>query len=77
MTKDYEILEVKKWWQSKTIWLNVASFVTLVYALIVPGGDFSDLLTPEVLKYIGLAVAVLNVAVRVFLTEGPVEKSLT
>jgi len=39
-------------------------------------GDYASLFTPDVLKYIGLVVALLNIAVRVFVTQVPIKKSL-
>ena len=66
---------MKTWYQSVTIWVNFVSFLTLAAALIT-SGDYASLFTPDVLKYIGLVVALLNIAVRVFFTEKPIEKAL-
>jgi hypothetical protein len=67
----------KKWYTSHEVWVNISSFLVLAYALFVPGGEFADLLSPIVLKYIGLGVALLNLYLRVFVTKAPIEKSLT
>lgn len=68
-------MENKLWYQSVTVWVNIVSFLTLAAALISTG-DYASLFTPEVLKYIGLVVALLNIAVRVFITESAIEKKL-
>ncbi len=66
----------KKWYESTSIWLNIVSFATLAVALINTG-DYAALFSPLVLKVLGLVVALANIAARVFLTEKPIEKSLT
>lgn len=68
-------VKTKLWYQSASIWLNIVSFLTLALALISTG-DYASLFTPLVLKVAGLIVALLNIFVRVFITEKPIEKSL-
>jgi hypothetical protein len=66
---------MKVWYQSVAVWVNLVSFLTLAAALMNTG-DYASLFTPDVLKYIGLVVALLNIAVRVFVTQVPIKKSL-
>lgn len=66
---------MKLWYQSVTVWVNVVSFLTLAAALLNTG-DYAALFTPELLKIVGLIVALLNIAVRVFVTTEPIEKKL-
>lgn len=66
---------MKKWYASKAIWLNLVTFITLVFTLFSTA-DFADLFTPTVVKYFALGVAVLNIFIRVFFTAETVEKSL-
>ena len=66
---------MKVWYQSSAVWVNLVSFLTLAAALMNTG-DYASLFTPDVLKYIGLVVALLNIAVRVFVTQVPIKKSL-
>jgi len=66
---------MKLWYQSVTVWVNLVSFLTLAAALL-NNGDYAALFTPELLKIVGLIVALLNIAVRVFITNQPVEKKL-
>lgn len=66
---------MKVWYQSVAVWVNLVSFLTLAVALMNTG-DYASLFTPDVLKYIGLVVALLNIAVRVFVTQVPIKKSL-
>ena len=68
-------MENKLWYRSVTVWVNVVSFLTLAAALISTG-DYASLFTPEVLKIVGLIVALLNIAVRVFVTDSAIEKKL-
>lgn len=68
-------MQSKIWYQSVTVWVNVVSFLTLAAALLNTG-DYASLFTPEVLKYIGLIVALLNIAVRVFVTDTAIEKKI-
>lgn len=62
---------VKPWYKSKTVWLNVASCVLLVAALFVTGGQYASLLPPNVVEWIGVGVAVVNVILR-FVTTVPI-----
>lgn len=59
-------METKPWYTSKTLWLNVATLLSLAPAIpevvqIVPDGA---------VRYIAAAVALLNLAIRLFGTSG-------
>jgi Na+-driven multidrug efflux pump len=70
-------MEPKPWYTSKAIWLNIVTAATLILMLFAPGAPFVGLLTPTVANYLALAVAVLNIVVRVFFTEAPIENPIT
>jgi hypothetical protein len=48
---------VKVWWKSRTVWVNTAAILALVV-------DPSFTTNPVVLKWGGLALAVINVFLR-------------
>jgi hypothetical protein len=54
----------KKWWQSKTVWLNVISLLLGVIAVIQQYVD-----SKTVLLVVGILNVVLNVVVRVWFTD--------
>ena len=54
---------------SKIFWLNVLMTIFAVAALFTVGGQFADMFTPIVVKYIMLGVAVLNIILRLWLTQ--------
>jgi len=66
-------MESKLWYQSVTVWVNVVSFLTLAAALLNTG-DYASLFSADTLKIMGLIVALLNIAVRVFMTETAIKK---
>jgi hypothetical protein len=64
----------KNWYESKTLWTNISMFLLMVAALFLPGGEFTELLTPVAVKYVALGVAVLNIVLRVWFTTGAISK---
>ena len=54
-----------KWYESKVVWLNVATAMLLIAALFLPGGEFSNLLSESVRTYVAIGVAVVNIILRV------------
>lgn len=59
----------KKWYESKTIWVNVLTLVIAILTTVVA----SDVIPPEIVLYItGIAVPILNVILR-FVTDTPIE----
>jgi len=63
---------MKQWYQSKTVWLNLISALLLIAALFLPGGQFASLFSAQVVEYISLAIAVVNIILRVFFTDAPI-----
>jgi len=66
-------MDSKKWFESKTINANTIVGILAVLALFLPGGELSSYLTPEVLKWVILVNALLNVVLRKWFTSVPVE----
>ncbi len=64
----------KNWYESKTLWTNISMFLLMVAALFLPGGEFNELLTPIVVEYVALGVAVLNIILRVWFTTGAIKQ---
>jgi len=62
------VVATKPWYTSKTVWLNVASFLIMVAALFTSGGTYANLLPAQDVTYIGVAVAIINVILRVWFT---------
>ena len=60
----------KKWYQSKTIWLNLSTFFAGLTPLV---GNFYGLVDPMTYAIVLTSIGVINVALRVVTTEG-VEK---
>jgi hypothetical protein len=65
---------MKSWYQSKTVWLNVVSAILLVAALFLPGGEFASMVSKQVVEYIGVGVAIVNILLRVFFTSEPISQ---
>lgn len=59
---------MKQWFTSKTVWLNVAMFVTALASLT----EFTGLLNSQELKLLVAGAAVLNLILRVFFTNQPI-----
>ena len=70
-------MKARKWYQSKTILSNIVVFVATVIPVITAG--LGDLLSTEqtltVVTILGLANAVLQVFIRVFMTNSAIEKT--
>lgn len=62
------IHEAKPWYQSKTFWFNVVTFVLGVLALT----EFVSVLPKTAAPYIALANAVGNLILRLWFTDTPV-----
>lgn len=69
ITSTVEQLQVKAWWQSKTIWLNLIVTAAAVAAAI--GGARFDVPPDAAAAIAGGVVAVINIGLRV-LTKKPV-----
>ena len=59
----------KKWWKSKTVWLNVATAVAGASPLI---GNFTGIVSPLTYAILLSVVGVANIALR-FLTDKGIE----
>lgn len=64
-------MDTKNWWASKTVWLNVLTFVVAALVLVA-GPDFPVAIPEDVAKYILGVVALLNLGLR-FITETPIK----
>jgi hypothetical protein len=63
-------MDVKPWYQSKVVWLNVITTVIAVLSLF--GTETLSFMTPQVTELVLFSVAVLNVLLRVWFTSEPV-----
>jgi len=61
------IVEQKKWYESKVVWLNVFTTLSLLGML---GGSVK--LSPQQAEVIGVIVALSNIVLRVWFTGAPV-----
>jgi hypothetical protein len=57
----------KPWYQSKTVWLNVITFLSALGVIL--GGVT---MTPRMLEAVGAIVAAANVGLRVWFTGSPI-----
>ena len=57
----------KKWYKSKTVWVNILTAVAAFGAAIVGDGVVTN---PQVLKYLLLGMALVNVVLRFITTTG-------
>ena len=65
---------MKKWYESKTVWLNVASGVaTLVSALSQVLPSLQGLLDIQTYIIVNAAVAFLNIVLRTYFTTTAIE----
>jgi len=65
---------MKKWYESKTIWLNVASVVaTLVSALSQVLPSLQGLLDIQTYIIVNAGVAFLNIVLRAYFTSTAIE----
>jgi len=65
---------MKKWYESKTVWLNVASAVaTLVSALSQVLPSLQGLLDIQTYIIVNAAVAFLNIVLRTYFTTTAIE----
>lgn len=53
---------MKKWWESKTIWFNVLSFVGSSLTALVNGDWVAD--NPETAAIVSGAIAIINIVLR-------------
>ena len=64
-------MEVKNWYQSKVVWVNVISALLMVFDLLVK----QPFIPTSYLPYIAFAVGVLNVILRVWFTDSGISSS--
>ncbi len=62
-----ETAETKMWYQSKIVWLNVITTVIAVLTLL--GAGTLSFMTPQTVELTLLAVAILNIILRVWFTD--------
>lgn len=60
------IVEVKPWWQSRTLWVNFASGVG--FALEIHYRALRPLVSPEVYQWLAILIPVVNAALRAITT---------
>ena len=65
------------WYQSKSVWLNVATALVLVLVLFAPGSQFADLISTTASRWLELVVAVINIVLRVFFTNTTIRNPFT
>lgn len=63
-------METKKWWQSKTVWLGVASTLSGIFALSAEFLQEGKLDSPAGWMLFG--VGVMAVIIRVWFTDTPI-----
>lgn len=61
-------MESKAWYQSKTVWVNVITLLSV--APLLP--EFNAILPPAATKYVLAIVAVANLALRLFSVQSPI-----
>ena len=57
---------------SKTLWLNLISFILVVLAL----PEFISVISPSVIPWIALITAILNAILRIFFVQQPITRFL-
>jgi hypothetical protein len=65
-------MDSKKWFESRTIWFNLATLLVLIASVLADPALVND---PMVLKWAAVAVAIGNVALR-FVTSVAIEPTL-
>lgn len=63
---------MKAWYQSKTVWLNLVTFLSLALVMFAPGSQFADLVSPLASRWFELGVALVNIVLRVYFTVEPI-----
>jgi hypothetical protein len=65
---------MKKWWQSKTLWLNGITFVLTAGFAVLEASlpELKGLVSPLVYVYISIALAMANALLR-FITSQPIK----
>jgi len=58
----------KPWYASKTVWLNAVATLVAIYSLL----QVTPVFPTAYLPYLGLAVGVLNVVIRIWFTDTPI-----
>lgn len=64
---------MQRWYESKTVWFN---FLTSLVAILTLVPQVAGVVPDEYLKYILLAVGVLNIILRIWFTDNPLTKPL-
>jgi hypothetical protein len=65
--------EMKKWYQSKTLWLNI---ITAGIAVVTLAAGTPGILPEVAVKYALFGVAAANIVIRIFFTETPIEPAI-
>ena len=65
----------KAWYQSKVVWVNVITTLIMILTLFT-AAENSALLPPVAIPWIAIAVAVLNIVLRVWFTAQPIAASV-
>jgi len=65
---------VKKWYESKTVWLNLASVIaTLVGAVVQVLPSLQGILDIKTYLIVGAVVGVVNIVLRTYFTSTAIE----
>lgn len=58
-----------RWWQSRVVWLNIAAFLIAAVAVLQQSPLFA-----QYGDVFSLVVALLNLALRIFVTSQPIDR---
>jgi hypothetical protein len=61
----------KEWWQSTTVWFNLATVLVILLGAIAENAGVLNL-SPQVVTILGIIVAAINAFLRVFKTSQPI-----
>ena len=75
MSKEIVTVEVKHWYESKTLWVNIAVFVLSAALVVLNAMSEGKLAAPFTVDagFIGMAITIINMALRLITTQ-PVSK---
>jgi len=70
--RETEVVEVKPWWQSKTMWLNIGAVIVTVLTTVLDITGVVDLghYKGQVVAVVTAAIAVANIILR-SITKSP------
>lgn len=63
-----ELENLKEWYKSKTVWVNVLTFVLGVIAIFT-SGEGAPLVSAQIMQWLFVGAAVVNLILRVWFTE--------